>query len=255
MAEQGLVGFLIMGAFVYLLVQEYCKNRSSEKRYPMLCIVGVAVFACFSYPLNYPFVRLILLFSAAIIMKNEAKVLEIPRRVFFVLKPAMLIACISLLTVSCKMFYDEYSWCAIAHRSLAGETQEVIPDYERLYKTMSRNALFLYNYGAELNFIGQNENSNRILYEAAHYYNDSDLQLLLADNYQKMKKYKEAENCLLMASYMVPNRFIPFYRLVQLYKETGENEKAKNVAKTIINKPVKIVSPEISYIKSEMGKE
>lgn len=253
--EHGLVGVLFLGVVVYLLIREYRAKRNSEKRYIELCVIGIAVFACFSYPLNYPFIRLMLLFSVAIIMKNEVKIFGIPRQVFFSLKPLALITCIGLLTVCCKMFYDEYCWHTIAHRSLAGETKKVMPDYERLYKTMNRNALFLYNYGAELNFIGESQTSNIILLETARRYNDIDLQLLLADNYQKMKKYKEAENCLLLASAMIPNRFIPLYRLVQLYKETGESAKAKDIAKAIINKQIKIMSPGVIMIKAEMEKE
>lgn len=255
LVEQGLIGSLLIGVFIYFLIREYRKIKSLETLCLGLCIIGIAVFACFSYPINYPFVRLILVFSAAIIMKNEMNLLEIRHRLYIVFKPLFLIICVGLLTASCKMFYDEYSWCSIAHRSLAGETQKMMPDYERLYMTMKGNAFFLYNYGAELNFIGQNENSNRILFESARYYNDMDLQLLMADNYQKMKKYQEAENCLILASNMIPNRFIPLYRLVQLYKETGENEKARNLAEKIVNKSIKIMSPEVVYIKSEMEKE
>lgn len=253
--EQGLVGIVFMWVFIYLLIREYRRNRSLEIYYSGLCIVGIAAFACFSYPLTYPFIRLMLIFSIAVIMKDEGKALEIPRRVFSLLKPALLIACTALLALSCKMFYDEYTWCAIAHRSLAGETIKVMPDYERLYKTMNRNAFFLYNYGAELNFIGETQKSNLILNETSRLYNDIDLQLLLADNYQKMNQNKEAENCLLLASNMIPNRFIPLYQLAQLYKKMGANEKALEIAKAIINKPVKIMSPEILSIKSEMEKE
>jgi O-antigen ligase len=253
--EHGLVGVLFMGVVVYLLIREYHKGRNLEKYYSGLCIIGIALFACFSYPLNYPFIRLMLLFSVAIIMKNEVKVFEIPRQVFFALKPLALITCIGLLTVSCMMLYDEYYWSTIAHRSLAGETKKMIPEYVYLYKTMNRNALFLYNYGAELNFIGESQTSNRILLETARRYNDIDLQLLLADNYQKIRQYKDAEACLLLASNMIPNRFIPLYRLFRLYKETGENKKAKDIAKTIINKQIKIISPEVITIKAEMRKE
>lgn len=255
LVEQGLVGGLFIGVFLFYLIREYRKHRSIERFYSMLCLIGIAAFASFSYTFCYPFVRLIILFAIAIIMKNEPSVLQIPRWSFYIIKPLLIVFCFFLLIVTGKMAFDEYRWNIIAYRSLGGETKKVMPDYERLYKTMNRNALFLYNYGAELNFIGETQKSNIILYETAQLYNDIDLQELLADNYQKMNQYEEAEKCLILASEMIPNRFIPLYRLFKLYKQTGKNEEAKNIAKIIVNKQIKIESPEVLYIKSEMEKE
>jgi hypothetical protein len=67
-----------------------------------------------------------------------------------------------------------------------------------------------------------------------------------------MKQYKEAEDCLLLASNMIPNRFIPLYRLAKLYELTKQTYKAKLIAKEILFKPIKIISPEITMIKVEM---
>jgi O-antigen polymerase len=252
LVEHGLLGGLVFGLFVYMLIREYRKNKSSEMFYTMLCLSGIGVFACFSYPLVYPFIRLMVVFCAALIMQPETKRWKIPQKLFSIIKPAVLVVSVTLLIHTCNMFYDEYSWNTIAKRSLAGETKKVLPDYARLYKTMNRNGLFLYNYAAELNFIDRNTESNRLFFEASHFMNDIDLQLQMADNYQKMKQYKEAEDCLLLASNMIPNRFIPLYRLAKLYELTKQTYKAKLIAKEILFKPIKIISPEITMIKVEM---
>lgn len=250
--EHGLVGGLFLGLFIFYLIREYWKNKSLETFYAMLCLVGTGVFACFSYPLGYPFIRLIAVFCAALIMQHETKKWKIPKGLFSIFKPAVLVVLLALLVLTCKMFYDDYRWNGFAQRSLAGETKAVMPNYAQLYKTMNRNGLFLYNYAAELNFIDQNAESNWLFIEASHFMNDIDLQLQMADNYQKMKQYKEAEKCLLEAHYMIPNRFIPLYRLAKLYEETNQLERAKSIAKTILNKPIKIMSPEILTIQMEM---
>ncbi len=83
-------------------------------------------------------------------------------------------------------------------------------------------------------------------------YNDNDRQLLLADNYQQLKQYKQAEECLLLAYQMIPNRFIPLYRLVKLYELQGKNKQALTLAQTILERPVKINSAEIVSIQHEM---
>jgi len=82
--------------------------------------------------------------------------------------------------------------------------------------------------------------------------NDIDLQLQMADNYQKMKQYKEAEKSLTLASEMIPNRFIPQYRLAKLYEEINQLPKAKRIAMQVLSKKVKIMSSEISVIRKEM---
>lgn len=250
--EQGLVGALFLGLFLYYLIREYRRSKSNERFYALLCLAGIAVFGCFSYPLGYPFIRLGVVFSLAIVMRNEPKKLVIPRRIFCALKPMLLIVCVGLLVISGEMFYDEYHWNIIAKRSLAGETKKVMPDYELLYKTMNRNGLFLYNYGAELNYIGKWDKSIVLLKECANFYNDIDLQLLLADNYTQLKQYPKAEKCFQLASEMIPNRFIPLYRLAKLYQETNRVKEAKTIANEIINKPIKIISPDVSIIKTEM---
>ena len=252
LVEHGLVGGLLFGLLVYLLIREYRKNKQPDTFYAMLCLSGIAVFACFSYPLGYPFVKLMAVFFAATIMRQEAKTWEIPKGLFSVVKPAVLVIAIVLLAFTGKMFYDEYRWNAIARRSLAGETKKVMPDYARLYKTMNRNGLFLYNYGAELNYINKWDKSVVVLTECANFYNDIDLQLLLADNYTQLKQYSKAENCFLLAHQMIPNRFIPLYRLVLLYKEEGKIQEARRIAEIIVKKQVKVESLDVVTIKAEM---
>lgn len=252
LVEQGIVGVIFWAVMVYLLIRAYCRKKTEHQHYAAYCLVGIATFACFSYPLDYPFVRLMVVLSAGLLMANEKTMLTLGKRATLVVKPILLLLCIVLLGVSCKLFADEYQWNKIGQRSLNGETQKVLPDYARLYKTMHWNALFLYNYAAELNYIGEWKRSNELMKECAHLYNDNDVQLILADNYQQLKHYREAEKCLVLASEMIPNRFIPLYRRVLLYKEQGQQEKAIQLAKQILRKQVKIPSTEITMIQQGM---
>jgi len=253
LVEHGLVGGLLLGFLVYLFIREYRKSKQLETFYAMLCLVGISVFACFSNPLGYPFVRLMAVFCAATIMRKERKALKFQKKLFSVIKPAMLVTTIILLAFRGKRFYDEYNWNIIAKRSLAGEKKEVMPDYARLYKTMNRNGLFLYNYGAELNYINKLDKSVVLLTECENFYNDIDLQLLLADNYLQLKQYPKAEKCFLMAHQMIPNRFIPLYRLALLYKKEGKTREAHRLAEIIEKKPIKIESIDVLTIKEEMS--
>ncbi|MDD2284983.1 MAG: O-antigen ligase family protein [Paludibacter sp.] len=252
LVELGLTGGLLMGLCIYCLIREYKRNKSIEKFYALLCVIGVAVFGCFSYFLCYPFIRIVALFSIAVIMKHEQDVLVVPQQISMFIKPPLTFACIILLTVTIKMFKNEYRWNIIAQQSLAGETKKVMPEYAQLYKTMNKNGLFLYNYGAELNYIGEWRESTKLLKECADFYNDIDLQLLLADNYTHLKQYHKAEKCLLLAHKMIPNRFTPLYRLAILYKKEGKLYEASRIANIILKKPVKVVSIDVLTIKKEM---
>ena len=110
-------------------------------------------------------------------MQNEKQIVVFSSLFTPAIKLVSLLVCLILLGVSAKLFFDDYEWNQIAKRSLRGETLQVLPDYARLYKTMHSNDLFLYNYGAELNFIGEWEKSIVLLNECVTLYNDNDLQL------------------------------------------------------------------------------
>jgi tetratricopeptide (TPR) repeat protein len=84
------------------------------------------------------------------------------------------------------------------------------------------------------------------------YYNDMDMQMLLADNYRELHCYNEAERHLKTAAAMCPIRFIPLYKLAKLYDATGRYDDALVVAEQIINKEIKIPSPTVTAIKKEM---
>ncbi len=110
----------------------------------------------------------------------------------------------------------------------------------------------MYNYAAELNVIGHYDESLKIAHECERLWTDYDLNLLIADNYQRIKQYEEAERHYKKASLMCPVRFVPLYRLYQLYKITGDQENELIMANKILTKPVKVMSPTIQKIKKEV---
>ena len=76
--------------------------------------------------------------------------------------------------------------------------------------------------------------------------------ILFGDIYKKLKMHKKAEYSYLQASVMCPCRFYPLNLLYDLYKETGNEQKALVVATKIVNKPIKVKSPVITQIKYKM---
>ena len=117
---------------------------------------------------------------------------------------------------------------------------------------MRQNPLFLYNYGAELHEIGYWEESIILLKECSRNLNDTDVQMLLADNYLQQEDFIRAEQHYWRAARMCPNRFLPLYQLVKLYERTGRNKEALDLVRLIVRKPVKVPSYTIKKIKEEM---
>jgi hypothetical protein len=54
---------------------------------------------------------------------------------------------------------------------------------------------------------------------------------------------------------MCPVKFMPLYKLFQLYEITGNTENARKIAKVIIDKPVKVMSPTIVNIKQKVKRK
>ena len=157
-----------------------------------------------------------------------------------------------LLTFIIMLARVEIEWNRIAHLSLAGKTKEVLPEYEKLYRWLGKNGLFLYNHAAELLEAGQFEKNLAVFARCTHYFNDFDVQMSIAENLKELGQYAQAEMYLKTASAMCPARFIPLYELTKLYDVTGRNDEALALAVKIIDKDVKISSQTVSAIKNEM---
>ena len=159
---------------------------------------------------------------------------------------------LGLLGTTAYQAYDEREWHKVAHRSLRGETDQMLPRYQSLHARLRYNDLFLYNYAAELNVAGKHDESMQVARECDTLWADYDLQMLMADNCLQLRQYDEAENYLNKAAAMCPVKFMPLYRLTELYIETGRKEEARALAQRIVNKPVKVPSPVINNIKIKM---
>jgi tetratricopeptide (TPR) repeat protein len=91
-----------------------------------------------------------------------------------------------------------------------------------------------------------------ILRQAEKYQTNTILYTTLGDCYKNLTEFKNAEAAYLLAHYMVPNRFYPKYLLAKMYQESGQIDKAKNIASQLLTKQVKVESTAIMEIRDEM---
>jgi hypothetical protein len=251
LSEHGFVGLGILILLGLFTVRSYLRKPDRMKFIALLSLLSLAVFSCFSYPFKYPFSWVMVLLNIAVIC--PATEISSRNRVYTTKILTSVIAAVFLFT-GIILAQAELKWNTIARRSLAGKTAEVLPEYGKLYAYLNRNGLFLYNHAAELHEVKEYEKSLAVFDLCVKYYNDMDVQMLLADNYKELKQYDKAEKHFRLAASMCPNRFMPLYQLVLLYKETNRNEEALELAQQIVDKEVKIPSATVNAIKNEMRK-
>jgi tetratricopeptide (TPR) repeat protein len=214
-------------------------------------MLSLAVLSCFSYPFKYPFTWLIAFLNIALICP-PGKVSS--HRIINATRTGLVLIAVALLLVGVPLMKAEIRWNTIAKQSLAGKTGKVLPEYDKLYKYLGKNGLFLYNHAAELHEIKEYAKSLSVFERCIQYYNDMDVQMLLAYNYKELGKYNEAEKHLKLAAFMCPGRFMPLYELTELYTATGRTDETRTLAQQIVDKKVKIPSATVHAIKQKMQK-
>ncbi len=240
--EYGIAGLslLLFAAFVMLRNRRWSTTQG-------LCLLAIGVFACFSYPLRYPFVWVVIAYAMATIGTG--------RCVTMVTDWKMRTTAIGMIILICGLsFYDskfELKWGNAVRTWNIGNPEASLEIYRQLYSRWNGNPFFLYNYGRVLGAFGRHCDSNRILTRCCKYLNDYDAQMAIGDNYRHIGESDKACQCYHTASLMCPNRFLPLYRLMTFYAESGQVLMARAKAQQILKMPVKIPSPRISQIQEE----
>ena len=75
--------------------------------------------------------------------------------------------------------------------------------------------------------------------------------MICGNNFQHTGQWDAAEKHYWLAHYMVPNRFMPFNYLMDIYCSKGDSAKARQIAHLIINKPIKVPSASVYSIISK----
>ena len=73
--------------------------------------------------------------------------------------------------------------------------------------------------------------------------------LPISDNCLKLQRYGDTEAYLKQASAMCPVKFMPLYKLAELYIKTEQKEEARILALIILEKRVKVESAIINNIR------
>ncbi len=239
----GIIGLAMALAVLVFLIKNLWK-QDGPFRSVGIAMIGASVVMCmFSYPYHYAviwFMTLILVIGAIPI-----RYLTTGKGVRYVISCILFV---SLLGTGC-MLYQNLKWAEMSRRCIAGQTERMLSHYEKMMPWMDWNPLFLYNYAAELNYVDRYEESLRLTEACMKTYNDYDVQILLGDNLEHCGQSKQAITAYRHASDMIPSRFIPLESMMDLYQQTGDTINARLLANEILEKPVKIPSPQVEEIR------
>ena len=245
----GLVGLTIALCLLALTIKRLLNSRENVKVIGLAVTASVFVMCQFSYPFHYAavwFISAIAIIPAFFSESDDNKEWITPKY----LRVSLPIMLSLLLVMVLRMMYLDLKWAEMSKRSLAGHTERMLPYYEKMKPQMKHNPLFLYNYAAELNYIGKYEESLAITEECREGWNDYDVQMLLADNLENIGQIDDAIDAYRHAEDMIPCRFEPLESMMTLYLERGDTLNAIKEAEVVISKPVKVQSFRVEQIKN-----
>ena len=234
LVNYGLVGFTLLLGLLILLYKSL--KLLSEVYKPLMIglAIGIMIWSSFSYPFSVPFVWVI-----AVLISLVAFFPRACSHYVIIGTTVSILSAIGLY-VATYSFIPEREWKIISQRSMRGDTEAVLPDYERLYDLMGKNWRFLYNYSAELHHSKRYDKSLSILDECRKRLNDYDVQMLIGDCLQNTGDTIKAIEHYTYAGHMVPSKFLPQYYIMKLYMDKGDTFNAVTVANAILAKDVKV---------------
>jgi tetratricopeptide (TPR) repeat protein len=260
LAELGIIGFLFLGIFVYLITKtalSFLRLGSSESIViaAYASLISIAVCALFSYPFQSLPVVITFTFLISLISVYAHPVTIKFRVPLLALKGCFL----GMFFLFCLFFSNELQvigaqkdWKKADCYNQVGLQGNALKVYQHVYPILKSDGYFLCNYGIALYSMHEYEKCVEILTEAKRYFNDSNLYVYIGKAYEALGNNTSAEASYSYASFMVPGLYYPKYSLVCLYQKTGQNAKAIKVAQEIMQMGIKIDSYTVFQIRQDM---
>lgn len=242
LVEQGLIGAILciaaVGYTMYLLWQ-----HSKPLFYGILSLL---LFSMFSYPFELLPYRIIMVMLAAWVASEHSGRKEGKTRYGWLVLSVLLLLPSYMMGKQVQLRYNADR----DYQLFAGMDNEAfIDDYYELLPLERDNARFLFDFGKALRIHGRYNDSNDMLRQGTLISADPMFYILMGNNYKDMHCMELSEKAYKKAFSIMPNRIYPLYQLMQLYKETGNEKKAKEYAKKVINFKEKITSPATKHMK------
>jgi len=133
----------------------------------------------------------------------------------------------------------------------ANATKEACESYAEAYPLLRYNGLFLVDYALALKKDKQNGKAIAMFEEAEKWVADERIYMNLGELHLQNQAYTKAYFYWMKCTNLVPVRFAPWYKMMQLAVSQNDSIKAIKYAQIIISKPIKVASPELDSMMSE----
>lgn len=138
------------------------------------------------------------------------------------------------------------------YRALSGiQDAAFVDDFRKNYDRLKDRPEYLFTYGKALRELERYNDSNAALRQGTRVSCDPMFHVMMGNNYLDLGAPREAETAYRKAFSLLPNRVYPLYQLMKLYEATGEDEKARDMARRITAFRAKVDSPAVRKMKEE----
>ena len=257
--EQGLVGLMV---FVLLLGYSLFRGVKNRQAGAAGGILALMVFSLASYPLQLPefWVVLVVLMGIA----NTTIYIDTPPTPSREGKKILSVVVIGGMAVCCgwifwqqKGYYQGYKkWNTLKMLYNSKAYEAAADGYEELVSLMGHKPELLFEAAQCLSKTERFAEANHLLERAMKLSGDPMIHYMAAKNEQTLGNYQKAENLLLHAIEILPERIYPYYLLTKLYSETAffQEDKFIKAADAVLTKEPKVESTAIREMRTEVTK-
>ena len=237
--ELGIIGLL----FLVLIFVLSIKNNVQKRRWGTVgALASLLVFAQFSYPLRILSFWIVFI---SLLAEQSRTGYKIQNNNSIRSK----LICILVFGFTLPLFHnrkEHFKALKIWNKAVYTDT------FKEGYRYLRDQHLYLADYIDALMIEKRYFEANCVIHQLQSYYCDLKPFILEGMNWQSLGNKERAEETFLKAHYLVPNRFLPCYFLVQAYLANQKYAEAIKWAEYVLAKPVIFPSDIVSDIRKEM---
>jgi len=217
--ETGLIGLLLFLGLASALLTPFFRRTKQMKQgfhgfMPLASasgLMGVLIFALFSYPFSIIPIKLAGVFSAAVLAGSYKTKFSMSfgRCGFLSLMILFAAGLIKLVPYIQKQHHAYSKWQKAYTQYRYGNYEMAAEIYEEAFEILKYNGGYLTNYGKALAMSSQWKNGLLVLKKAQNYQSGPVIYTTMGDCHKALKDFKKAEQAYLHAAQIIPNRFYP----------------------------------------------
>lgn len=245
--EQGIIGLALFGLLVFYSI----RHSNTATRYYAGLVVMILIFGMFGYPFEDISITCVFYIAAARIAGNTQVVGQITGI------PAWVKYSVGTTLFVCLLVTGaEYRFRKIVETDLQEVRQErksiLAPCFVDYYHKLDVSPDFVLRYAEELYTREHYQEAVPVLEQARRLRCNELVLITLGECYRYEGEHDKAIEAFSLASHMTPAYILPRFHLFSLYRETGEEGKARQMAEEALSMQVKIVNTTVLRAKHTM---